>query len=123
MLTGDIGVTKGDAFINQHSVVDDILAARQSMGYCPQFDALNDLLTAREHLKLYARIRGIEEEDVNQVCTIKKSPLVLSKDEQSQVKAFSFRGKHLCDQVNLISLDIKNAKMRRIVQNNQSHLL
>ena len=90
MLTGDTGVTKGDAFINQHSVVDDILAARQSMGYCPQFDALNDLLTAREHLKLYARIRGIQEEDVNQVCTIKKPPLVLSKDEQSQVKAFSW---------------------------------
>ncbi|XP_028404446.1 ATP-binding cassette sub-family A member 1-like [Dendronephthya gigantea] len=67
MLTGDISVTKGDAYINQHSVVDDILAARQSMGYCPQFDALNDLLTAREHLKLYARIRGIQEEDVNQV--------------------------------------------------------
>ena len=71
MLTGDIGVTKGDAYINQHSVVDDILAARQSMGYCPQFDALNDLLTAREHLKLYARIRGIQEDDVNQVSTIK----------------------------------------------------
>ncbi len=71
MLTGDIGVTKGDAYINQHSVVDDILAARQSMGYCPQFDALNDLLTAREHLKLYARIRGIQEDDVNQVSTIR----------------------------------------------------
>lgn len=67
MLTGDIGVTNGDAYINQHSVVDDILAARQSMGYCPQFDALNDLLTAREHLKLYSRIRGIQEEDVSQV--------------------------------------------------------
>ena len=89
MLTGDIGVTKGDAFINQHSVVDDILAARQSMGYCPQFDALNDLLTAREHLKLYARIRGIEEEDVNQVCkicTIKKSPPLVSKSKRSGVK-------------------------------------
>ena len=64
-------MTKGDAYINQHSVVDDILAARQSMGYCPQFDALNDLLTAREHLKLYARIRGIQEDDVNQVSTIR----------------------------------------------------
>lgn len=68
MLTGDISVTKGDAYINQHSIVDDILAARQSMGYCPQFDALNDLLTAREHLELYARIRGIQEEDVSRVC-------------------------------------------------------
>lgn len=86
-------MTKGDAFINQHSVVDDILAARQSMGYCPQFDALNDLLTAREHLKLYARIRGIEEEDVNQVCTmctIKKSRSLVSKNEQSEVKTLGW---------------------------------
>lgn len=75
MLTGDIKVSEGDAYINSHSVVDDIQAARQNMGYCPQFDALNDLLTAREHLKLYARIRGIQEEDVNQVC--KTSMIVL----------------------------------------------
>ncbi len=35
--------------------------------YCPQFDALYDLLTVREHLELFARIKGIEEPDVNGV--------------------------------------------------------
>jgi len=29
------------------------------MGYCPQFDALFPKLTAREHLSMYARIKGI----------------------------------------------------------------
>jgi len=29
------------------------------MGYCPQFDALLELLTVREHLELYTKIKGI----------------------------------------------------------------
>lgn len=37
------------------------------MGYCPQFDGLDDLLTAAEHLQLYARLRGVPEEDIKQV--------------------------------------------------------
>jgi ABC-type multidrug transport system ATPase subunit len=32
---------------------------QQNIGYCPQFDALYDELTGREHLHLYARLRGI----------------------------------------------------------------
>jgi ABC-type multidrug transport system ATPase subunit len=37
------------------------------MGYCPQFDALFDLLTGREHLNLYARIKGVREEEIDRV--------------------------------------------------------
>lgn len=36
---------------------------QQSLGYCPQFDALFDELTAREHLQLYTRLRGIPWKD------------------------------------------------------------
>lgn len=39
----------------------------QLMGYCPQFDAISDLLTGREHLELYARLRGVPEESVSKV--------------------------------------------------------
>lgn len=39
----------------------------QNMGYCPQFDAINDLLNGREHLELYARLRGVPEEEVAMV--------------------------------------------------------
>jgi hypothetical protein len=31
------------------------------MGYCPQFDALIDLMTGRETLYMYARLRGVPE--------------------------------------------------------------
>lgn len=39
--------------------------ARENIGYCPQFDALLDNLTAKEHLFLYAAIKGIPFNMVN----------------------------------------------------------
>lgn len=37
------------------------------MGYCPQFDAIDDQLTGREHLYLYARLRGVPAENIKRV--------------------------------------------------------
>ncbi|XP_022085288.1 ATP-binding cassette sub-family A member 2-like isoform X2 [Acanthaster planci] len=59
MLTGDESITEGDAYVNGHSVYKDMLKVQRLIGYCPQFDALFDELTAREHLTLYARLKGI----------------------------------------------------------------
>lgn len=42
----------------------------QLMGYCPQFDAINDLLTGREHLEFYARLRGVPEQYVEKVLEV-----------------------------------------------------
>uniref|UniRef100_A0A3B5MBA0 ATPase AAA-type core domain-containing protein n=1 Tax=Xiphophorus couchianus TaxID=32473 RepID=A0A3B5MBA0_9TELE len=44
-----------------------LLRVQQSIGYCPQFDALFDDLTAREHLQLYTRLRGIPWKDQERV--------------------------------------------------------
>ncbi|XP_057355252.1 ATP-binding cassette sub-family A member 2 isoform X2 [Manis pentadactyla] len=63
MLTGDESTTGGEAFINGHSILKELLQVQQSLGYCPQFDALFDELTAREHLQLYTRLRGIPWKD------------------------------------------------------------
>ena len=35
------------------------MAIRQHIGYCPQHDALLELLTVREHLALFAQIKGV----------------------------------------------------------------
>lgn len=64
MLTGNILPTSGDAFINGHSVATDLDNARRYIGYCPQFDAIHNLLTGREHLEFYARIHGVKEQYV-----------------------------------------------------------
>lgn len=50
-----------------YSIKTDIDAARQSIGYCPQFDALDSHLTGYEHLEFYARLRGIPEKHVRKV--------------------------------------------------------
>lgn len=39
----------------------------QNLGYCPQFDAIDELLTGQEHLEFYARLRGVPENEVTTV--------------------------------------------------------
>ena len=34
------------------------------MGYCPQFDSLIELMTGRELLTLFARLKGIKEKAI-----------------------------------------------------------
>uniref|UniRef100_A0AAY4CQY1 P-type phospholipid transporter n=1 Tax=Denticeps clupeoides TaxID=299321 RepID=A0AAY4CQY1_9TELE len=67
MLTGDTDVSSGDASVAGYSILSNILDVHQSMGYCPQFDAIDELLTGREHLDLYARLRGVPESEISRV--------------------------------------------------------
>ncbi|XP_053321852.1 phospholipid-transporting ATPase ABCA1 isoform X2 [Spea bombifrons] len=67
MLTGDTDVTSGEAFLNGHSILSNMQEVHQNMGYCPQFDAINELLTGREHLEFYALLRGVPEREVCKV--------------------------------------------------------
>ncbi|XP_048667737.1 phospholipid-transporting ATPase ABCA7 isoform X2 [Marmota marmota marmota] len=61
MLTGDIPPSMGEAVLAGHSVAQEPAAAHCHMGYCPQSDAIFELLTGREHLELFARLRGVPE--------------------------------------------------------------
>ncbi|XP_061922729.1 phospholipid-transporting ATPase ABCA1-like [Entelurus aequoreus] len=78
MLTGDISVSSGEAFLNGYSIRTEMSDVHQNLGYCPQFDAIDDLLTGQEHLEFYARLRGVPEKDVAMVAEwgIKKLGLV-----------------------------------------------
>ena len=69
MLTGEVAPTEGNAWVNGHSILTDMERVRQGVGYCPQFDALLDNMTGREHLRMYARTKGVEEPDV-EVCGV-----------------------------------------------------
>ncbi|XP_057706240.1 phospholipid-transporting ATPase ABCA1-like isoform X2 [Corythoichthys intestinalis] len=64
MLTGDTTVTGGEAFLAGKSILRELEQVHRNMGYCPQFDAVNELLTGREHLELYAILRGVPGEEV-----------------------------------------------------------
>ncbi|XP_077380165.1 retinal-specific phospholipid-transporting ATPase ABCA4 isoform X2 [Festucalex cinctus] len=67
MLTGDTDVSSGDATVVGYSILKEILDVHQNMGYCPQLDAIDELLTGREHLYLYARLRGVPEDEIPRV--------------------------------------------------------
>lgn len=55
---GLLAPTSGDARVRGHSVVRDMPAVRGSLGVCPQFDVLWPEISVREHLELYAAIKG-----------------------------------------------------------------
>ncbi|TSK45874.1 ATP-binding cassette sub-family A member 1 [Bagarius yarrelli] len=83
MLTGDCAVTSGEAFLARKSILREIDEVHQNMGYCPQFDAINDLLTGREHLEFYAILRGVPEGEVCEVAEwgIRKLGLIKYADK------------------------------------------
>ncbi|XP_047666267.1 phospholipid-transporting ATPase ABCA1 isoform X2 [Tachysurus fulvidraco] len=89
MLTGDTTITYGDAFLNNYSVLNDLDRVHQLMGYCPQFDAINDLLTGREHLEFYARLRGVPEPHVAKVSQWGVKKLGLSQYAEQEAGGYS----------------------------------
>ncbi|KAM9227951.1 ATP-binding cassette sub-family A member 13 [Leptosomus discolor] len=69
MLTGDIIPSAGRAVIRTPTGSEkDILSASSEgilVGYCPQQDALDELLTGWEHLYYYCTMRGIPKQDIS----------------------------------------------------------
>jgi ABC-type multidrug transport system ATPase subunit len=53
--------TSGTAYLKNYNLTSELWNIRKFIGYTPQFDALIPSMTAREHLKLFARLKGIKE--------------------------------------------------------------
>ena len=64
LVRGDLRPTSGDVFVENISVTKNLVEARQQLGVCPQFDAM-DVMTVREHLEFYASIRGVSRPSHN----------------------------------------------------------
>jgi len=62
MLTGDEILSNGNAFLLGESLVCDRKKFLSMIGYCPQFDSIIEVLTGREMLLLFARLRGIKDD-------------------------------------------------------------
>ncbi|KER29049.1 hypothetical protein T265_13456, partial [Opisthorchis viverrini] len=67
MLTGSLSPTAGAAYVDGYHVINQMSQAQQSLGFCPQTDALLNTLTGRETLTLYARLRGVPEPKIRPV--------------------------------------------------------
>ncbi|XP_049624392.1 LOW QUALITY PROTEIN: glucosylceramide transporter ABCA12 [Suncus etruscus] len=67
MLTGDIIPSSGNILIrNKTGSLGHVHSHSSLVGYCPQEDALDDLVSVEEHLYFYARIHGIPEKDIKE---------------------------------------------------------
>ena len=64
MITGEIPASSGEVYVNGYKVSKQIEKVHENIGYCPQTDAIIPLLTAREHLMFFSRLRGIPEQYV-----------------------------------------------------------
>lgn len=62
---------------------------RKLIGYCPQFDALLGKLTAREHLELYADIKGISPEFSKEIISRMIGKLNLTEYENVNAGTYS----------------------------------
>eukprot|EP00475_Leptophrys_vorax_P005671 TRINITY_DN13418_c0_g2_i1.p1 TRINITY_DN13418_c0_g2~~TRINITY_DN13418_c0_g2_i1.p1 ORF type:complete len:1145 (+),score=272.12 TRINITY_DN13418_c0_g2_i1:223-3435(+) len=89
MLTLDEFPTSGEAFLNGMNILTDRNDVRHLMGYCPQFDALIDNLTSREHLRLYASIKGVDSSQVESYVSDLIEQLGLSEYADLPCKGYS----------------------------------
>jgi ATP-binding cassette, subfamily A (ABC1), member 3 len=58
-LTCEIEPSAGQITIHGFDAQKEFNQARRLIGYCPQYDAIFELMTVEEHLEYYARIKGI----------------------------------------------------------------
>eukprot|EP00062_Callorhinchus_milii_P012447 gi/632959600/ref/XP_007895712.1/ PREDICTED: ATP-binding cassette sub-family A member 13 [Callorhinchus milii] len=93
MLTGDIGPSSGHAVVKTAAGSEqDIMNLRTDgtlIGYCPQYDALDDLLTGWEHLYFYCRIRGLPEKMISKHMHDLTQHLYLTSHVNKLVKTYS----------------------------------
>ncbi|ODM92121.1 ATP-binding cassette sub-family A member 3 [Orchesella cincta] len=64
MLTGDETRSNGNAYMNTLSLVSGRKEFLSNIGYCPQFDGIIGVLTGKEMLCLFARLRGVSGDQV-----------------------------------------------------------
>ncbi|RLN80272.1 hypothetical protein BBJ28_00024567 [Nothophytophthora sp. Chile5] len=89
MLTGDVAPSRGSATLGGFDILTQQIEVRRQIGYCPQFDALFDLLTVREHLELFGVIKGVPQGDLNRVVMEKIEQLNLADFENKLAGSLS----------------------------------
>lgn len=93
VLTGDIAPTGGEAYVAGHDVTGitpgGVAAARKHIGFCPQVDPLLDLMTGRETLHMFGRLRGIPEERLDSTVNVLLDRLTLTPHADKVSESYS----------------------------------
>lgn len=87
MLTAEFPPSGGDATLSGYSITTQPEETRRRCGYCPQFDAHFVNMTGREHVKLYAAIKGVPKEFVDEAAGMKLAEVGLNEYDSDQVSS------------------------------------
>jgi ATP-binding cassette subfamily A (ABC1) protein 3 len=87
ILTAEFPPSSGDATLAGFSVSKEPEKTRRRVGYCPQFDAHFMNMTGREHVELYASIKGIPAALVKEASAMKLAEVGLSDDDVDRISA------------------------------------
>ena len=87
MMTAEFPPSSGDATLAGFSVASEPEKTRRRVGYCPQFDAHFTNLTGREHVELYASIKGIPAPLVKEAAMAKLTEVGLSEFDSDRLAA------------------------------------
>jgi ABC-type multidrug transport system ATPase subunit len=92
-LTGDIAPSAGEAYVAGHDVTGvtpgGVAAARKHIGYCPQVDPLLDLMSGRETLRMFGRLRGIPEDRLEAAVVLLLDRLTLTPHADKVSESYS----------------------------------
>ena len=88
-LTGIHPPTHGEAFIFGLDIREDVAQLQKLMGSCPQDDLLWPELTAREHILMYAKFKGVAAAEIEDHCSAILDDTNLTGDADNPVSSFS----------------------------------
>uniref|UniRef100_A0A6U0IYI5 ABC transporter domain-containing protein n=1 Tax=Sexangularia sp. CB-2014 TaxID=1486929 RepID=A0A6U0IYI5_9EUKA len=88
-ITGSISPSWGDIFVCGHSVRYELPEVQKLLGICPQENVQWGELTAREHLEIFARIKGIPASEAAAAATERLEEVDLVEAADRRVGGFS----------------------------------
>jgi len=87
ILTAEFPPTSGDATLAGYSVTSQPEETRKVIGYCPQFDAHFTNMTGREHVRLYAAIKGVAKQHIDGATDGKLAEVGLSEFDSNRLSS------------------------------------
>ncbi|CAH1111719.1 unnamed protein product [Psylliodes chrysocephalus] len=84
IITAEEAPTRGRVQIAGNSITSNMNSAFQLLGYCPQHDALWKNITVREHLEVYASIRGVPYSDISRLVNLYLTGLQIHEHADKQ---------------------------------------
>ena len=89
MITGILNPDRGEIEINGHSLKDDPIADKMSMGYVPDNHDIYEMLTGREYLSFMADMYNVPMRERKERIERYLSQFELDKAVDSQIKSYS----------------------------------